>query len=157
MAIEKNIALLRTTLKLKQKEFGEEIGVSANAICNWESGRQRIPEKKIALISAAFNVRREWLETGVGEIFEEPAAPTQTPEEFAKAFGCDDFTAGIFARYCRFSDDDKARFSDLLKALIADPDSVLSPKGDKTGLVVKNSITGVKNFTGNVGNVEIKK
>lgn len=60
---------LRKVLNLKQRELAERIGVRTGEIGNWESGRS-IPDSRLRLICKEFNVRRDWLENGEGEIFE---------------------------------------------------------------------------------------
>ncbi len=61
---------LRTEhLKLTQTEFGSRIGVKQSSIAGYETG-VRIPLDSIILsICREFNVCKDWLETGVGEIF----------------------------------------------------------------------------------------
>jgi transcriptional regulator with XRE-family HTH domain len=65
-------------MDLKQKEFGEKLGVSKQAVSNWETGAQEIPESQILSISRAFGVSAEWLKTGVGEMFvQSQSKPTE--------------------------------------------------------------------------------
>jgi len=60
---------LRKDLKLTQTEFGEKIGKSLQAIQQYEYGIRNINESLILLICKIFNVNREWLVDGVGNIF----------------------------------------------------------------------------------------
>ena len=62
---------LRKTLNLKQREVAERLGLDVGAIGNWEAGTRAIPSTRIYQLCKEYNVRREWLETGVGEMFEE--------------------------------------------------------------------------------------
>lgn len=77
-------------------------------------------------------------------MFASPKPTEQTPEEFAKSHGCDDFAAGIFARYCRFSDEDKRRFSELLQRLVNNTETVVDKIG---GSVAINNVFGDNNTT----------
>ena len=72
--------LLRKTLKLKMREMAERLNIDTSSIGKWESGRQVIPDTRIYQICKEFNVRREWLEKGEGEMFEPEKTPP-TPEE----------------------------------------------------------------------------
>lgn len=63
------IKKLRIILNLTQKEFGQEIGMKANSICDIEKGRCIVNERVLLLICAKFNVNEEWLKKGQGDIF----------------------------------------------------------------------------------------
>lgn len=60
---------VRKALNLKQREMAERIGVSASEVGGWEIGR-KLPDSRLRLICKEFNVRRDWLENGEGEMFE---------------------------------------------------------------------------------------
>ena len=62
---------LRKTLNLKQREVAEKLEVSTGQIGIWEAGTAVLPRARIYQLCKEYNVRREWLETGVGEMFEE--------------------------------------------------------------------------------------
>ena len=62
---------LRSARNLKQREVAEKINVSVGLVGRWEAGLQPVPEHNVYRICKEFGVRREWLETGVGEMFEE--------------------------------------------------------------------------------------
>ena len=63
---------LRKALNIKQREVAEKLGVRTGDVGGWESGRN-IPDSRLRLLCKEYNVRREWLETGVGEMFEPEA------------------------------------------------------------------------------------
>lgn len=63
---------LRKALNLKQREMAERLGVTVSLVGVWESGVQPISAPRIYQICKEFRVRREWLEKGVGEMFEPP-------------------------------------------------------------------------------------
>lgn len=67
---------LRKTLDLKQREVAEKLGVRTGDVGGWESGRN-IPDSRLRLLCKEYNVRREWLESGEGEMFE----PGKTREQ----------------------------------------------------------------------------
>ena len=62
---------LRKTLNLKQREVAEKLEVSTGQIGIWEAGTAELPRARIYQLCHEYNVRREWLETGEGEMFEE--------------------------------------------------------------------------------------
>ena len=65
------IAELRKHLGLSQRQFGERIGLQRGAVTNYELGRNKPTETVRQMICREFGVRRNWLETGEGEMFEE--------------------------------------------------------------------------------------
>lgn len=73
---------LRKALGLKQREVAERLGVNVGAVGGWECGRDPIPRARIYQLCKEYNVRREWLERGEGEMFDRP-----TEEElYVRAF-----------------------------------------------------------------------
>ena len=67
---------LRKTLKLSQTEFGARIGLSRDGIASYERGLAKPTGTAITAIINVYNVNREWLETGEGEMFSESRSVT---------------------------------------------------------------------------------
>lgn len=69
--MNERIKFLRVALKLTQDSFARELGLKGSIISLWEHG-ERVPSTQAILaICQTFHVSREWLLTGVGEMFEE--------------------------------------------------------------------------------------
>ena len=81
--INNRIRTLRKKLRLNQAEFGERIGLKNGAISWMEKEGNNVTDQNIQLICEKFQVRREWLVDGIGEMF---AARTKNDElmEWAK-------------------------------------------------------------------------
>lgn len=78
---------LRKKLNLTQRELAEKIGVNISQISDWERGRFTLSPARIAQICAALHVRREWFETGEGDILEPQRPEKRTRDEIlADAF-----------------------------------------------------------------------
>lgn len=60
---------LRKTLGLTQQKFAECLGVKRNTIAQYEIGRNEPIESVINLICKEYNVSKEWLLTGTGDMF----------------------------------------------------------------------------------------
>ena len=75
--MNERLKILLNTLGLTMREFAQKLNVSTGLIGNWTSGSQQIPDVRIEQICFVFNVRREWLEKGEGEIFK----PKRTEDE----------------------------------------------------------------------------
>lgn len=69
--INARIKALRKALKLNQAEFGERIGLKQGAISRVEQEGVPVTAQNIKLICEKFNVRREWLTEGTGEMLQE--------------------------------------------------------------------------------------
>lgn len=72
---------LRKKLHLTQRELAEKIGVSLTQISDWERGRFALSSARIAQICAALHVRREWFETGEGDVLEPQRPGKRTRDE----------------------------------------------------------------------------
>lgn len=80
---------LRTTLGLKQREITERLEISIAQYSAWESGKEKLPRARLYQLCNEYGVRREWLETGEGEMFEperRPKTPEETRLEHARGF-----------------------------------------------------------------------
>ena len=60
---------LRKTLGLSQGEIARQIGAGRTTICGYELGKRYPSESIIILICIQFNVNREWLIHGKGDMF----------------------------------------------------------------------------------------
>nr|DAG50897.1 MAG TPA: helix-turn-helix protein [Caudoviricetes sp.] len=68
---------------MSQTDFGTKIGVTRGVINNLDRGLTDLQDPLLSLICSVFNVRREWLETGEGEMFE----PEDAEAPFYDAMG----------------------------------------------------------------------
>ena len=60
---------IRKQLKKSQSEIAEEIGVSQQAVARYEDPEYIIPENIIKLLELKYNINREYLTSGTGEMF----------------------------------------------------------------------------------------
>ena len=74
---------LRKTLDLTQQEFADKLGVKRNTVAQWEIGRNEPSDAIIFSICREFDVNKEWLRTGEGEMF----VIRSDEEELAAFFG----------------------------------------------------------------------
>ena len=69
--MKERIVKLRKALGLTQKQFADGIGVKRGTVSNYEVGRNIPTETVQKMICRVYGVRREWLDTGLGEMFKE--------------------------------------------------------------------------------------
>ena len=67
--INERIRTLRKALKLKQADFGKQIGLTQTSLSMIERGTNALTDKNIRLICTTFNVNEKWLRTGNGNMF----------------------------------------------------------------------------------------
>ena len=70
-SINARIKQLRKKKKLNQTEFGSVIGLKNSAISKMEQEGSVVVDQNIQLICEKFQVRRDWLVDGTGEMFAE--------------------------------------------------------------------------------------
>lgn len=84
------ITVFRESLGLSQHEFAAKLGAHRSAVCWWENGSRPITRLRVMQICYEFNVRREWLEEGKGEMLQpkkRPAAEKTKDERMRRAVG----------------------------------------------------------------------
>ena len=69
--MNERIRVLRKALKMKQADFGSQIGLTQTSLSMIERGVNNLTNKNIKLICSAFNVSERWLRNGIGNIFNE--------------------------------------------------------------------------------------
>lgn len=69
MEIKNRIKLIRKDLKLSQAEFGKKVQISSSQIGCYETGYREIPERVVNDICREFNVNKEWLLNGTGDMY----------------------------------------------------------------------------------------
>lgn len=68
---------LRKELGLTQTEMGARIGCSLSTMCRLESGKYEISDYIVRLICVTWNVNRDWLVNGTGDMFTDASAALQ--------------------------------------------------------------------------------
>lgn len=66
--MNKRIYEVRQSASLSMRAFGEKIGISGQSVARLESGENNPSEQTIRAICSEFNVNRDWLVDGVGEM-----------------------------------------------------------------------------------------
>ena len=110
---------LRKTLKLTQKEFGVKIGVTNFTISDIEKGKLSLTERNLNLICERFNVNKEWLANGIGEMF----LPQLPEDDFSRLLSeieesDDEFIKKFLEIYWQLDDIGKKIIMDLAESLL---------------------------------------
>ena len=127
---ERIIALINV-LNLNKREFAKKICVHEDAFYSQLSGKRKITPRLIALICTRFNVSREWLENGVGPMFNNSAEESET--EVIKRHA--------ISIYNRLPDDLKVLAIEVARGLLS---SVESPKsGESKNVQIGDNNTNI--------------
>lgn len=60
---------LRKLLKINQRNFAKELGITQTAYSMIETGNTPLSDRYIKVICSVYNVNETWLRTGSGEMF----------------------------------------------------------------------------------------
>ena len=106
--MKERIRKLRKTLDLTQQEFAKKIGMSANVLTNYETGRRNPSKSVINNICKTFHVSEEWLREGTGEMFTDVSKDDQIMEFVQKTLATrpDSFQRRFSAMLSALSDSD---------------------------------------------------
>ena len=75
------VKAIRKELNLTLEKFGKSLGVGKTAISKIENNERNLTDQMIISICREFNVRKEWLVDGTGEMFV-PLSRDEQIEEF---------------------------------------------------------------------------
>ncbi|BCJ95327.1 hypothetical protein acsn021_28960 [Anaerocolumna cellulosilytica] len=67
--MEKRVKLIRKSLNLSQKKFGDRLGLKPNSISSIETGKNTLTDQNIKMICSTFQINEDWLRTGNGEMY----------------------------------------------------------------------------------------
>ena len=70
MSVIERLKTVRHTLNVSQKVFAKSIFISTSHYACLESGHRRIKDSILDSISKIYNVNKDWLTNGKGEIFD---------------------------------------------------------------------------------------
>lgn len=82
--ISERIKLIRKKTKMSQQEFGKQLGVSRDVIGNLEYGRVEPKEPFITLLCNIFDINKEWLITGNGNMTDKNIASKKNIDDALK-------------------------------------------------------------------------
>ena len=75
--MKERIQAIRKELDISQRDFAKRAFISKSLLCDIEQGNRSVNDRTIQLISTEFNVNKDWLLTGNGEMFTSPPPDIQ--------------------------------------------------------------------------------
>ena len=133
---------LRKRLGLKQRDVAERLEMDTGTVGKWEAAMQRIPKTRIYQICKEYNVNRDWLERGEGDMF----VPEPEPEETS-------FEEEMYKMYQKLKPAQKEVWKSLAELIL---------NGKPTDKSIRESATppfvnAVINGDGNEQNIRVQK
>lgn len=120
MNIGDRIKRLRKHLDLTQQKFGERIGIKGNTVAQYELGRNEPIDAVLSLICREYHVRKEWLQTGEGEMFEESVSSVM--EKLRSDYSLNDFDYNFVYEYLKLSPERRAAVREFFRNVVAAED-----------------------------------
>ena len=128
--------------KMSQEQFARRIGATPTVISRYEAGLREVPSTVIHSICREFNVCREWLVNGKGEM-NVPTA-SKTLDEVARRYSesrtfraildvyadLDDTSCAMFERYIESLTEVLAEGGDTTKVTVDPPEAELAAEAD---------------------------
>lgn len=114
--MNERIKEIRTALGLNQESFGAKLGIKKAAVSRIESGAVNLTEANIILICEKFNVRRDWLLNGTGEMFQPNSQ--DAVDALAEQYDLTPLERDMVENYCRLSKAQRLAFWDVMQKII---------------------------------------
>lgn len=130
--------------RMSQEQFARRIGATPTVISRYEAGLREVPSTVIHSVCREFNVNREWLVNGRGEMTVPTAS--KTLDEVARRYSesrtfraildvyaeLDDTSRDMFDRYIERLTEVLAEGGDTTKVTIAPPEAQLAAEVSET-------------------------
>ena len=110
--VNERIKLLRKTLGLSQRDFGEKLGVGDTAISKLEKGERNLTDQMTKSICREFNVNYAWLLEGIGDMFS--AVPETLLDEVAEEYELDELDKLLVKKYMQLPLEKRGVIKDYL-------------------------------------------
>lgn len=117
--IKERIKEIRKTNKLSQKAFGELLGVSRDVVTNIEYGRVKPKTLLINHICQVFNVNKEWLINGTGDMYIVPLDTLKQAKVIAELNTSDPELMELVENILLLSEDNQDLIKVIIKTLLS--------------------------------------
>lgn len=116
MTINERVKLLRKSLKLNQKDFGQKIGFAQTGVSSLENPANGVTERTIRLLCDTFNANEAWLRTGKGKMFKKKE-PANIMEKLKEETTLDDQDIDIIKAFVALTPEQRKKGIEFMEAL----------------------------------------
>lgn len=114
MNINDRISILIERLNIKQKDFADRINLKSNTLSMIKSNKRSVTERVINDIVREFNVNKEWLINGTGEIFIQKS--TDYIDLLIKEYNLNSKDKEILESYLNMSEENRNLFFNFVQS-----------------------------------------
>lgn len=107
--------LRKDILKLTQQEFANKLFMSTSNISRYEKNEHEFSERMINLICKEFNINKNWLVNGIGDIVSEKSS--ENIDLIAEEFALDEKSKIVLENFLNLTDADRSSLITLLEKL----------------------------------------
>ena len=121
MTINERVRYVRKDmLHMSQADFAKSIGMKQTSVSTYEKEGAVVSDQTLKVISSVHSICEEWLRTGEGPIYKEPA--TFNLDEFAKERGASDLDLKVVKAYFDLDPQIRKMLIEHFKAELANED-----------------------------------
>lgn len=114
--MNRRVKEIRIALGLSQDAFGAKLGLKRAAVSRIESGAVNLTETNVILICERFNVSREWLLNGIGEMFLPESSGAV--DALAAQYDLTPLERDMVENYCKLSKAQRLAFWDVMQKIV---------------------------------------
>lgn len=114
--MNERIKSIRSALGLSQEAFGSRLGIKKAAVSRIESGAVNLTETNVILICERFNVNRDWLLNGTGEMFLPESSGAV--DALAAQYDLTPLERDMVENYCKLSKAQRLAFWDVMQKIV---------------------------------------
>lgn len=114
--MNRRVKEIRIALGLSQDAFGAKLGLKRAAVSRIESGAVNLTETNVILICERFNVSREWLLNGIGEMFLPESSGAV--DALAAQYDLTPLERDMVENYCKLSKAQRQAFWDVMQKIV---------------------------------------
>ncbi|MDO4563950.1 MAG: helix-turn-helix transcriptional regulator [Clostridia bacterium] len=129
---------VRKYLHLTQKEVGEEINISESAVSKIEKGTGSPSRQTVTMFCSAYNVNEEWLRTGEGDMFCEPASDELSA--LCARYKLDALEAAVLKAYLELGEPDRAVMRRFIDGIVENATADASSSDDAPSLDISAEV-----------------
>lgn len=108
-----------------QKDFGKSLGVSRDTYASYETGRVVPNDTFIQLLCSLYNVNKEWLRTGKGQMLVQSSETIL--DELARAHNLSKIETAIIGGFLDLSPEGRATVAEYIQNIINRTDAPTAP------------------------------
>lgn len=124
---------LRKVLELNQEEFAKSLGLGKSSIAMIETGERSLLDRHIKLICTLWNVNRDWLVYGIGQMFN-LSDNSSNIDNITNQYNLSGIESLILRNYLDMEENDRKIFVDMLMKLVKENDNNDIPKSKENHL-----------------------